>query len=60
MKYVIQLLSYLGLGLTVVPSFFVLAGALPLSTHKTLMLVGTVLWLASAPFWMFRRKSEVP
>ena len=55
MKQVLQLLSYVGLALTVLPSFGVLAGSLSVPTHKTLMLIGTILWLASAPFWIFRR-----
>ncbi len=57
MKRIVQLLSLIGLALTVVPSFFVLGGTLDEATYKTLMLVGTFLWLASAPFWIFKKKA---
>ncbi|WP_430908188.1 hypothetical protein [Maribacter sp. 2-571] len=52
MKKVIQIVSFLGLGLTVIPSFFVFAEMLSISHYKTMMLVGTLLWLFSAPFWI--------
>lgn len=57
MKLIIQLLSLIGLALTVVPSFFVLGGTLDEETYRLLMLVGTFLWLASAPFWIFKKKA---
>jgi hypothetical protein len=52
MTTLLKLISVAGLGLTVVPSFLVFAGAITWQTHATLMLVGTVLWFASASFWM--------
>lgn len=52
MTLVLKGLSFLGLGLTVVPAFLVWAGVLTWDTHATLMLVGTVLWFVTAPFWM--------
>ncbi len=54
MKYLLKTGSYLGLGLTVVPSFFVFSGALTWSTHATLMAIGALLWFATAPFWLLR------
>lgn len=47
-----KILSFLGLGLTVVPSFLVFADVIVWDTHATLMLVGTLLWFATSPFWM--------
>jgi hypothetical protein len=35
----------------------VFAGTITWDTHALLMLVGTVLWFATSPFWM---KHEVP
>ena len=52
MKKLLQMVSYLGLGFTVVPSFLVMGGQIPWDAHATLMLIGMVLWFASAPFWM--------
>lgn len=40
------------LGLTLIPSILVFSGAIPLETHYTLMLIGTVTWLVTAPFWV--------
>ena len=52
MKLFLKLISYLGLLLTVIPSILVLYGVLEKSMHFTLMLIGVVLWFATAPFWM--------
>jgi hypothetical protein len=38
--------------LTAVPAFLVLYGRMPWQLHSQLMLVGMILWFASAPFWM--------
>jgi hypothetical protein len=57
MRPLLKLLSLAGLALTVVPSFLVFAGAIAWETHALLMLVGTVLWFGSAPFWMRQTKS---
>jgi len=52
MKTTAKLLSYIALGLTVVPSFYVFAGSITWQTHAGLMLSGTLLWFVSAPIWM--------
>lgn len=52
MTIVLKLISVAGLGLTVVPAFLVFGGALDWRTHVVWMFVGTVLWFATAPFWM--------
>lgn len=56
MQTILKILSYVGLLLTVVPSFLVFSGAIELSFHKTLMLIGMLLWFSTAPFWMNKRK----
>jgi hypothetical protein len=58
MRTLLKLISFAGLGLTVVPSFLVFTGAIAWDTHATLMLVGTVLWFGSAPFWMLGHGSH--
>ncbi len=55
MKWIVRLLSLAGLALTVVPSLFVLGGALGDATNKLLMLIGTLTWLGTAPFWIFKK-----
>ena len=52
MKNVLKVISIGGLALTVIPAFFVFAGDISWDRHATLMLIGTVLWFSTAPFWM--------
>jgi len=55
MRTVTIILSYVGLGLTVIPSFFVFAGKISWNAHAQLMMAGTLLWFATAPFWIKKR-----
>ncbi len=48
----LKLLSYLGLALTLVPSLLVFYGVIELTAYKWLILAGTLLWFATAPFWI--------
>ena len=52
MTAVLKLLSAVGLALTVVPAFLVFLTGAEWATHAALMMVGTALWFATAPFWM--------
>lgn len=52
MTRLLRVLSYLGLALTIVPAFLAFAGALSLATYKQLILGGTLLYVATAPFWI--------
>ena len=52
MTALLKTVSFVGLGLTVVPSFLVFADVIVWDTHATLMLVGTLLWFATSPFWI--------
>ena len=56
MKFVLKILSYAGLLLTVGPSFFVFNQMMDLQTHKWIALIGTLLWMATAPFWINDKK----
>lgn len=51
MSLVLKIISYLGLGLTIVPSALLLAG-FPSAQHTLLATIGMVLWFATAPFWI--------
>ncbi|QLE02186.1 hypothetical protein HX109_11700 [Galbibacter sp. BG1] len=55
---VFKIVSYLGLVLIFVTSILVFLRIVSLSEYKILLLVGSVLWLANAPFWMFKKAEE--
>lgn len=57
MTVLLKILSFVGLLLTAGPAFLVFQDVIPWETHATLMLVGTLLWFATAPFWV---KEELP
>lgn len=57
MKYLLIILSIIGLGLTIIPSFMVFTGALAFELNKILMAIGAVLWFLTAPFWINREGS---
>lgn len=52
MKLLIKFISYVGLGLTLIPSFLVFTGSISLDSAKMFMFVGTIIWFVSAPSWM--------
>ncbi len=56
MKNLLVLISILSLVITIVPSFLVFAGIMTLEMNKTLMLVGTIGWFATAPSWMNKKE----
>ena len=55
MKTILKLVSLLGLLITIVPSFLVFADVISLDTNKLLMILGTLLWFISVPFWMDKK-----
>jgi hypothetical protein len=52
MKLFVKFISYISLGLTLIPSFLVFTGDLSLDASKILMFVGTIIWFISATSWM--------
>lgn len=52
MKTVLVIISIIGLILALIPAFMVFFGKIDLDAGKNLMLAGTLLWFATAPFWM--------
>ena len=56
MLTLLKILSYIGLGFTIIPSLFVLTGTIGMEMNKNLMLLGTVLWFGTVVFWMDRKK----
>ncbi|MCK5456626.1 MAG: hypothetical protein KAI45_05815 [Melioribacteraceae bacterium] len=55
MKTLLKLVSLVGLLATIVPSFLVFADIITLDTNKLLMMLGTLLWFISVPFWMNKK-----
>jgi hypothetical protein len=60
MKILLKIISYAGLGLTLIPSILVFKGVIELRMHFLLMIAGLVLWFATAPFWMESHSLEEP
>ncbi len=52
MKYVLILVSLIGLGLTVVPSILVFTQTISMEAHKQFMLWGMLMWFFTAPLWI--------
>ncbi len=58
MKLLVKLISYISLGLTLIPSFLVFTGDLSLDYSKMLTLAGTIIWFVSAPSWVNKKREE--
>lgn len=58
MRTVLKVVSVLGLVLTVLPAFLVMAGLIRWEEHAELMLLGMLFWFLSAPFWMKKASVE--
>ncbi len=54
MRTIAQIISWLSLIGTLVPSIAYLAGSLTLDAMKTWMLVCTLIWFVTVPIWMDR------
>ncbi len=52
MRPLLKTISIIGLLVTIVPSFLVFADVITPDANKLLMIVGTLLWFTTAPFWM--------
>lgn len=52
MKRVLPLISFAGLALVVLPIIAYAMGSLQKPAMFDLLMIGTVLWFATAPWWM--------
>ena len=52
-----MIVSFICLGLTIIPAFLVFFQKITLENNKLLMLVGTIGWFVTAPLWM-KKKQE--
>ncbi len=55
---VLKIISFAGLGLTIVPSVLVLLGKMDMDMNKKLMAAGMIIWFAGAYFWIYRKKND--
>lgn len=49
-RSILKIIALLGLILTIMPAIMVFLGFIGFATHKTLMVVGTLLWFLARPF----------
>ncbi len=57
-RRIIQIISWLALIGTIVPSALYLAGRIDLDQSKWLLLVATIVWFVTAPLWIGRGPKE--
>lgn len=51
-KLILQIISFIGLALSIIPAFLVFGGVIAKDTYLQLMVVGMVLWFGTAVFWI--------
>ena len=60
MKLILKSISYVGLGMSIIPPLLVWAGILDMATNYKLLIVGMFLWFGTAIFWVKKHEeSEV-
>lgn len=52
MKLVLQIISFVGLALSIIPAFLVFTGTLSKEAYFQFLLLGMFLWFVSAIFWI--------
>ena len=55
MRKILQLLSWIALAATILPSILFLSGRLDLAGVHRWMLIATIAWFVITPFWMERK-----
>lgn len=58
MNIILKIISFLGLGLTVIPAFLVFTGIFTLEQHQLWMMIGTIAWFTTSPFWLNKEDPE--
>ena len=58
-RRVLQIVSWLALAGTILPSCVFLAGQMELGAVKTSMFAATIAWFVAAPAWMFNKPDTV-
>lgn len=60
MKAVLQIVSLIGLLLTIVPSILFFLGEIAHQAQNTWMFAGAVIWFISASLWLGKKKVSDP
>jgi hypothetical protein len=55
---ILKMISFIGLGLTIIPSILVFTGVISFDAHITLMIIGMLCWFLTAPFWINKVAAE--
>ena len=55
MTILLKTISFIGLLMTIIPSFFLFINKIDISDNYLLMAIGTLIWFVSAPFWMNKK-----
>ncbi|WP_194775434.1 hypothetical protein [Pararhodonellum marinum] len=58
MTLFLKILSYVGLGLTLIPSVLLFMERITIQTNNSLMAVGMLLWFVTAPLWINRNTEK--
>ncbi len=58
MKSVLKIISFISLFVTISPAFMAMAGVIDDETYKNWMLIGTIGWFMTAPFWIFGKNEK--
>ena len=58
MRRILQLISWISLAGTILPSILFLAGRMDLDQSKLWLLAATIAWFIATPLWMGRPKVE--
>ena len=58
MGLVLQIISWIALGMTVLPSILFFLGRMELDSVKWILIPATVVWFAATPFWMGKKPAE--
>ncbi|MFZ1290467.1 MAG: hypothetical protein WAR79_10260 [Melioribacteraceae bacterium] len=55
MKLLIKIISMVSLVACILPSILVLNNVITLEQNKFVMMLGTILWFLTSPFWMNKK-----
>jgi hypothetical protein len=51
-RRILQIISFIGLAMSIVPAFLVFGGIIAKDTYLLFMIVGMILWFGTAMFWI--------
>jgi hypothetical protein len=58
MRLVLQIISWIALAMTVLPSIVYFSGNMELERVKWLLILATVVWFVVTPFWMGKKEQS--